>query len=62
MPIGLLSETVPYCSDENMVVVIQPNVIREDARMGLQVGETLRVTRTGTERLHDYPMEFIVCR
>jgi Xaa-Pro aminopeptidase len=47
---------------ENMVVVIQPNVIAEDGRMGLQVGETLRVTRTGTERLHDYPMQFIVCR
>ena len=52
----------PFTFRENMVVVIQPNVIREDARMGLQVGETLRVTRTGTERLHDYPMEFIVCR
>jgi ectoine hydrolase len=52
----------PFTFRENMVVVIQPNVITDDARMGLQVGETLRVTRTGTERLHDYPMQFVVCR
>ncbi len=46
---------------EDMVVVIQPNVVANDARVGLQVGETLRVTRIGTERLHDYPMRFIRC-
>jgi Xaa-Pro aminopeptidase len=46
---------------ENMVVVVQPNVVSDDARMGLQVGETLRITRSGTERLHAYPMRFIVC-
>ncbi len=46
---------------ENMTVVIQPNVITEDERMGVQVGELLRVTRTGTERLHSYPMRFIQC-
>lgn len=46
---------------EDMVVVVQPNVVTDDARMGLQVGETLRVTRTGTERLHDYPMRFVRC-
>ncbi len=44
------------------VVVIQPNVVRNGDRMGLQVGETLRVTRDGTERLHAYPMRFVVCR
>jgi Xaa-Pro aminopeptidase len=53
----------PFTFRENMVVVVQPNVITEsEGRMGLQVGETLRITRTGTERLHDYPMEFVVCR
>ncbi len=46
----------------NMVVVVQPNVVTEDARMGLQVGETLNITRSGTERLHGYPMRFVVCR
>jgi len=46
----------------DMVVVVQPNVVTADARMGLQVGETLRITPTGTERLHSYPMRFVVCR
>jgi Xaa-Pro aminopeptidase len=44
-----------------MVVVVQPNVVTPDARFGLQVGETLLVTREGTERLHAYPMRFVEC-
>jgi Xaa-Pro aminopeptidase len=46
---------------ENMVVVIQPNVITEDERMGLQFGETVRVTKTGCETLNVFPREWIVC-
>ncbi len=46
---------------ENMTVVIQPNVISPDERMGIQVGELVRVTRTGIERLHRYPMRFTQC-
>jgi Xaa-Pro aminopeptidase len=46
---------------EDMVVVIQPNVITPDERMGLQFGEAVRVTRSGTERLHRYRREPIVC-
>ncbi|HEX5548468.1 MAG TPA: Xaa-Pro peptidase family protein [Ktedonobacterales bacterium] len=46
---------------ENMTVVIQPNVITPDERMGVQVGELVRVTRTGIERLHHYPMRFTQC-
>jgi Xaa-Pro aminopeptidase len=46
---------------EDMVVVIQPNVISSDERMGLQFGEAVRVTRSGTERLHRYRREPIVC-
>lgn len=47
---------------ENMVVVVQPNVVRDaTAGIGLQVGETLRVTRTGVERLHRYPLRFVRC-
>lgn len=46
---------------ENMTVVIQPNVITPDERMGVQVGELVRVTRTGVESLHRYPMRFIQC-
>lgn len=38
--------------EENMTVVIQPNVITRDHSAGVQVGELIRVTRTGFERLH----------
>jgi hypothetical protein len=45
---------------EDMVVVVQPNVVSDDSgRMGLQVGETLRITKTGVESLHDYPMRLM---
>jgi Xaa-Pro aminopeptidase len=46
---------------ENMVIVIQPNVMTMDERMGLQFGETLRVTRTGCETLNAYPRQWVVC-
>jgi len=46
---------------ENMVVVVQPNVIRDDERAGLQVGETVRIAQGGVERLHAYPMRFVRC-
>lgn len=46
---------------ENMVVVIQPNVITQDERMGVQVGEMVRVKQSGVESLHQYPMRFVQC-
>lgn len=46
---------------ENMTIVIQPNVITPDERMGVQVGELVRVTQNGVESLHRYPMRFAVC-
>lgn len=45
---------------ENMVVTIQPHVVTRDQRMGLQFGETVRITRGGVEFLHDYPRDLIV--
>ena len=39
--------------EENMTVVVQPNVITKDHKAGVQVGELIRVTRTGFERLHN---------
>jgi Xaa-Pro aminopeptidase len=51
----------PFIFRENMTVVIQPNVITGDERMGVQVGELVRVTRSGVESLHRYPMRFIQC-
>jgi Xaa-Pro aminopeptidase len=38
--------------EENMTVVVQPNVVTRDHKAGVQVGELVRVTRTGSERLH----------
>jgi len=51
----------PFTFREGMTVVIQPNVITEDQRMGVQIGELVRVTRDGIESLHSYPREFIRC-
>jgi Xaa-Pro dipeptidase len=44
---------------EDMTVVIQPNPISADGRRGMQVGDLVRVTRDGVERLHDHPVEFL---
>jgi len=44
--------------EENMTVVVQPNVITPDQRAGVQVGELIRVTREGFERLHAAPRGF----
>lgn len=52
----------PFVFQENMTIVIQPNVITEDERMGVQVGELMRVTANGVESLHRYPMQFGVAR
>lgn len=51
----------PFTFRENMVIVIQPNVITENERMGVQVGELVRVGSGGVESLHRYPMRFIQC-
>lgn len=46
---------------ENMVIVIQPNVITHDEKMGLQFGETLAVRKKGCETLNSFPREWVVC-
>jgi Xaa-Pro aminopeptidase len=38
--------------EENMTVVVQPNVVTRDQGAGVQVGELIRITTTGFERLH----------
>jgi Xaa-Pro dipeptidase len=40
------------------VVVVQPNVVTPDHRAGVQTGEMLLITKTGVERLHDFPRGF----
>ncbi len=46
---------------ERMVIVIQPNVITKDEKMGLQFGETLVVRKNGLETLNAFPREWVVC-
>ena len=46
---------------ENMCIVIQPNLMTQDEKMGLQFGETLVVKKSGCESLNKYPREWIVC-
>jgi Xaa-Pro dipeptidase len=38
--------------EENMTIVVQPNIVTRDQTAGVQVGEMIRVTRTGFEQLH----------
>lgn len=45
---------------ENMAIVVQPNPITTDERMGLQVGALTRVTPDGATSLHQYPMKFVI--
>jgi Xaa-Pro dipeptidase len=44
--------------EQNMTVVVQPNVVTRDHKAGVQVGELVRVTKTGFERLHSAPRGF----
>jgi hypothetical protein len=46
---------------EDMVVVVQPNVVSHDGRMGVQVGEMVRITREGVDRLHRVPLRLLRC-
>ncbi len=47
---------------EDMAIVIQPNPITPDERMGLQVGALTRVTKNGAVSLQKYPMKFVVAK
>lgn len=47
---------------EDMAIVVQPNPITPDERMGLQVGALTRVTRNGAVSLQKYPMKFVVAK
>jgi Xaa-Pro dipeptidase len=51
----------PFTFSKNMTVVVQPNVISRDERMGVQVGELLCITSNGVQSLHRYPMRFVQC-
>ena len=40
---------------ENMCMVVQPNVSTRDKTAGVQTGEMVRVTKSGCESLHNMP-------
>jgi Xaa-Pro dipeptidase len=49
-----LDEVPDFTIEPGMTVVVQPNVITNDERAGVQTGELLLVTDGRAERLHDY--------
>ena len=50
----------PFVFEENMCVVLQPNVVTRDERAGVQLGNLLRITKNGTECLHRLPLQYFV--
>ncbi|MFQ5855517.1 MAG: M24 family metallopeptidase [Anaerolineae bacterium] len=46
--------------EKNMAIVIQPNPITPDERMGLQLGALTVVTENGAESLHQVPFEPVI--
>jgi len=45
--------------EPNMTIVVQPNVITTDETAGVQVGEMVRITPSGFERMHHAPRGFL---
>src|SRR5262245_1842559 len=45
--------------EENMTVVVQPNVVTRNHKAGVQLGELVRVTKDGCESFHDTPHGFL---
>jgi Xaa-Pro aminopeptidase len=50
-----------FVFEKDMVIVVQPNVVTPDHRMGVQVGDMLRVTDSGVESFHSVPREILAC-
>jgi Xaa-Pro aminopeptidase len=49
-----------FTFQENMCVVVQPNVVTHDERAGLQLGNLFRITKDGAECLHELPLQYYV--
>ncbi len=41
--------------EKNMTLVVQPNIITNDAKAGVQTGGLVKITETGAERMQHYP-------
>lgn len=50
-----------FTFEEDMVIVVQPNVVTLDHRMGVQIGDMLRITANGVESFHSLPREILIC-
>ena len=46
----------PWVFEEGQTIVIQPNVITEDERVGVQTGDLCVVTADGCETMHSHPL------
>jgi Xaa-Pro aminopeptidase len=44
-----------FTFEENMTLVVQPNIITQDAKAGVQTGGLVHITANGAERLQRYP-------
>ena len=49
-----------FTFEENMCVVVQPNVVTHDERAGVQLGNLFRITQSGAECLHRLPLQYYV--
>lgn len=45
--------------EAGMTVVIQPNVVTQDGKAGVQTGEMVLITETGIDRMHSFPRGFV---
>jgi Xaa-Pro aminopeptidase len=52
----------PFVFEQDMCVVVQPNVVTADERAGVQLGNLLTITATGSECLHQVPIRYFVTR
>jgi hypothetical protein len=43
-----------------MCVVVQPNVVTDDERAGVQLGNLFLITADGAECLHGVPLQYFV--
>jgi Xaa-Pro aminopeptidase len=50
----------PFRFEENMCVVVQPNVVTHDERAGVQLGNLFLITKNGAECLHQLPLQYFV--
>jgi len=48
-----------FVVQERMLLVIQPNVVTQDGKRGLQVGNLVEITQTGARALQKFPIKFL---